>query len=37
MKRKIIISIFCVLTTLSYAQNKSIKLSLEGKKICLFV
>ena len=32
MKHKIIISIFCALTTLSYAQNKSVKLSLEGKK-----
>ena len=32
MKRKIIISIFCALTTLSYAQNKSVKLSFEGKK-----
>jgi len=32
MKRKIIISMFCALTTLSFAQNKLVKLSFEGKK-----
>jgi thiol-disulfide isomerase/thioredoxin len=32
MKRKITIVLFCALTTLSFAQNKIVKLSLEGKK-----